>query len=334
MGNCIISKLGGSVDNDNLLQLGDVRLVVKAMSETYASQPNAHKFTLRFFSLEGEPSMEIVGDGYFTDSTMTQNLGKNIVIEDGSGTALPYYVSDGNYEIIIHTRYCMLSFENSAYSNSQSAISLDCDTIRCKIGGTGNNRRISSYGIDNLVGNVKNIFDNPIAGFTQYRDETHTFELAWLESSQCKDTFREINTSGVKVIGSLTDINNLPSLVSCMIISLKTYTNPNENTITGDLADINPYNINNFVTLHLRACVLVTGDISSIAKLYKLTSLNLERSSQLTGNLETFLDAVHANGRTSGKMTIDISSTAIKYNNAALSGQKTVTFSASGWTLA
>lgn len=334
MGNCIISKLGGSVNNDNLLQLGDVRLVVKTMSTTYADKPEAHKFYLRFFSLEGEPSMEIIGNGYFTDSTMTQNLGKNLSITDGSGNSMTFYVSDGDYEIIIHTRYCMLRLGISAYNNSESAITLDCDTIRCKIGGTGNNREISLYGANNLIGNVKNIFDNPIAGFTQYRDETSTINLSWLESSQCRATFRSFSTSSMKVIGKLTDLNNLPSLVSFMLVSNPNNINPSTNAITGDLSDVNPYNISAFTTLHLRGCALITGDISSLSKLYKMTSMYLERSSQLTGSLEEFLDAVHGNGRTSGTLKIDISSTAIKYNNAALSGVKTVTFSANGWTLA
>lgn len=338
MGNCIISKLGGSVSNDELLQLGDVRLNVTSMADAgYATDPQAHTFLLRFFSLEDSPSMEIVGDGYFTDSTMSQNLGKSITIASTSDTY--FYVSDGDYSIIIHTHYHLRRMLIKGVSNMYTGISLDCDTIRCKIDDTSteNNRRFDIYTLNALSGNLKNFLQNNLTNFIFYRYKGSAFNINWFADPQlrCKDTLVQFDTSGTICIGELSSMNNLPAL-SIMTFNLEAgQQDPSTNTITGDLADFNPIGEHSrFTAISIRSAALVTGDISSLSKFYNLGTLNLSNTAQLTGRLESFLDAVHAYGRTSGTMTINISGTAITYNNAPLSAQKTVTFSASGWTLA
>lgn len=336
MGNCIISKLGGSVDNDELLQLGDVRLYVKSMADAgYGTEPDAHKFLLKFFTLEEEPYMEIIGDGYFTDSTMSQNLGKTMIISSTGN--ITYYVSDGDYEIIIHTKYGMQRIDIYSLNNMYSSLCLDCGTIRNKLSGGGNYCRIAIYGVDNIVGEQKNMFVNSISSFIFYRDQQHIINLDWLAepSLKCKDTIYEFNTSGIFLIGKLSSFNNLPSLKTVIINSDARFNDPTKNAITGDLSEFNPISDTSGLTsISIRSCSLVTGDLSSLNRFSALTSLNLSSTAQLTGRLESFLDAVHANGRTSGTMTVNISGTAITYNNAPLSAQKTVTFSASGWTLA
>lgn len=334
MGNCIISKLGGSVDNDSLLQLGDMRLYVKSMEDAgYASDANAHKFILKFHSIEDSPSMDILGDGYFTDSTMSQNLGKSITIADTSEKT--YYVSDGDYEVVVHTKYHLNKFMIQSVGNQYSAISIDCNTIRCKFDETDNSsKRLWLYGLDLLDGDARNIFEADANYIALYRYNKQTIDLGWIQSSKIKNTIRSIDTSSINLIGKLSDINELPSLSSFVINAGTWLTDPTKNAITGDLADMNPVNTQKMANINLRGFALTTGNVSSLAKFSALITLDLSGSPKFTGELEAFLDAVHANGRVSGTLKVNIGGTSITYNGAPMSGQKTVTFTTEGWTLA
>ena len=74
MANCLVTKLNGSVDNNELLRVGEMRVKVESVeSPTKDTQGFGVAFT--------EPTtVEIVGDGYFTDSTLTENKGKSMVV--------------------------------------------------------------------------------------------------------------------------------------------------------------------------------------------------------------------------------------------------------------
>ena len=75
MTKCLVTKLNGSVDNNELLRIGEMRIKVEGV---VSPTKNTQGFTLSFI----EPTtVEIVGDGYFTDSTLTENKGKSINIE-------------------------------------------------------------------------------------------------------------------------------------------------------------------------------------------------------------------------------------------------------------
>lgn len=331
MGNCIISKLGGSVNNDELLRLGDVRLVVDSLGDTYASNPDAHKIKLNFESLEKSPSMEIIGDGYFTDSTMTQNLGKELIFTSTNGT---YYVSDGNYEIIVHTEYDLKLIDVTGVSSMHSVIIIDCDTMRGKLNGNGS---IILTANRNLTGDPKNLLKNEGLTYLKlFRYSLKTIDLGWFSepSLKCREHLYYFGVSGIFLIGKLSDFNNLPALTSVSLNLNSSATDPTTNTITGDLSDFNPLNdASKIIQFDIRSCNLVTGDISSLTRFYNIRYMNMSYSTQLTGKLDEFLDAIHNAGRVSGTMSVNIESTSITYNGGTLSGNHTVTFTTEGWTL-
>lgn len=79
MAKCLVTKLNGSVDNNELLRVGEMRVKVESVeSPTKDTQGFGVAFT--------EPTtVEIVGAGYFTDSTLTENKGKSMVVTGNSG---------------------------------------------------------------------------------------------------------------------------------------------------------------------------------------------------------------------------------------------------------
>ena len=76
---CLVTKLNGSVDNIELLRLGEMRIKVESVE---SPTKDTQGFGVSFI----EPTtVEIVGDGYFTDNTLTENKGKSIVVSSLQG---------------------------------------------------------------------------------------------------------------------------------------------------------------------------------------------------------------------------------------------------------
>lgn len=96
MGKCLVTKLKGSVDG-NLLKIGEFRIGISRLNTPTSTTQKM------YFNFYEDTKLHIVGDGYFTDSALEQNLGKEIVIKKNDQT--PIYVSNGNYEIFVGNKY-------------------------------------------------------------------------------------------------------------------------------------------------------------------------------------------------------------------------------------
>lgn len=111
MNKCLVTKLQGVVGNSSLTKLGEGRIVVTSNPIPSAE---TQKITLQFS--EGT-DIEIIGDGFFTDSALSMNKGKSLHLNQYERTDV--YFSNGNYEI---------SFEKYKLSNilsNNAAINLD-----------------------------------------------------------------------------------------------------------------------------------------------------------------------------------------------------------------
>ena len=69
MNKCFITKLQGVVDNTSLLKLGELRI-------GFSDNGNPSNIQSIGMGVTNPISLEILGDGYFTDSTGSKNLGK------------------------------------------------------------------------------------------------------------------------------------------------------------------------------------------------------------------------------------------------------------------
>lgn len=96
MGKCLVTKLKGSVDG-NLLKIGEFSIGISRLNYPTSDTQKM------YFSFNEDTKLHIVGDGYFTDSALAQNLGKEIVIKKNDQT--PIYVSNGDYEIFVGNKY-------------------------------------------------------------------------------------------------------------------------------------------------------------------------------------------------------------------------------------
>ena len=147
MGKCLVTKLQGSVDNPNLLKIGEMPIYVKKSTESVGAQ---YKLTV-LTSKDSE--INIVGDGYFTDSTMAENKGKTASIPANVSTTV--YFSNGDYYALISNKYDIVNFiltdDGSARLN---CLYIDVDKLKYS-----NNLKILKLTSSDSFGNV-GVFQN------------------------------------------------------------------------------------------------------------------------------------------------------------------------------
>ena len=125
MGKCLITKLNGSVQNDSLLRIGEFMVKVsKVESPTADSQ----KFSVRN---DKDTQLRIIGDGYFTNETLTENKGK--VMDIAANTETLVYYSNGDYEIVVSEKYSLTSigiFKSDSWKSFKGKLSFDIESLK------------------------------------------------------------------------------------------------------------------------------------------------------------------------------------------------------------
>ena len=118
MEKCLVTKLNGAVDNDSLLKIGEMRVeFVKVTNPETAMQA---------ISIDvSEPTiLKIVGDGYFTDKTLSENKGKQITVgNDTIASVTAVFVSNNDTQVSIQNKYNIRKF-NKYYSSSATSSKL------------------------------------------------------------------------------------------------------------------------------------------------------------------------------------------------------------------
>lgn len=87
-------------------------------------------------------------------------------------------------------------------------------------------------------------------------------------------------------------------------------------------------------TLRMAADPMLVGDVVHLGHLIGLTTLTLNTCKNITGTAEALLDAMVANGRTSGTLTLALVESTITYNGTVPTSSLTVTFTSEGWSVA
>ena len=101
MTKCLITKLNGSVQNDSLLRIGEFGIRVSTVESPTA---DSQKFSVLNTK---DAQLRIIGDGYFTNETLTENKGK--VMNIAANTETLVYYSNGDYEIVVSEKYSLTS---------------------------------------------------------------------------------------------------------------------------------------------------------------------------------------------------------------------------------
>nr|DAR44926.1 MAG TPA: Internalin K rich repeat protein [Caudoviricetes sp.] len=108
MSKCLVTKLAGTVNNDSLLKIGELRLSVSTIDS-----PSKNSQGL-YITANQKVNLTITGDGYFTNETLSENKGKTLAIRENTQTL--FYVSNSNVIISLDNKYALLSLFSYASS--------------------------------------------------------------------------------------------------------------------------------------------------------------------------------------------------------------------------
>lgn len=227
MGKCLVTKLSGVVDNNSLLKVGEIRFMVKDVS---TPTNETQKLDITFST---NSSLKIIGDGYFTDSTLNQNLGKSKDVQAGTNTI---YVSNGSFTLIAENKYKIESISMG------SAYSVSIDDLKWS----------------NLY-NITANYTNTEGSISSLKDITRLQSIDLSYTKVVGDIANLSKLTNAKILsficdgvtGNLSSLQNLRNLTSLML-----------KNISGDVSSLNGNE--NITDIRLYNCN-ITGDIASLS---------------------------------------------------------------------
>ena len=122
---CLVTRLNGVTKNNSIPRFGFIKVKVEAVA-------SPTKVTQGFlFNPTENTVITIDGDGYFTDESLSQNLGKTKSVN--AGTLSPVYVSNGNFYVNIPKKVTTFIPKNNSSQNGTAEAnnkSFDIDQLK------------------------------------------------------------------------------------------------------------------------------------------------------------------------------------------------------------
>lgn len=233
MGKCLVTKLNGSVENVELLRLGEMRMKIGKVTD-YTSA--THGFEL---SVSKPVTLEIVGNGYFTDNKLSANKGKSITLDTNNKN---FWVSNDGVEVAIRDKYSItelksfygknfyLDIEDFKYSDALTSLNVENSNISGDISALKNLTGLTYLKMDKstISGNIDSLKNLTELTSLKLTNTNISGDISALKNLT-KLTSLKLNNIQIPLTG---DIGTLSALTKCTEISL------NYCTLTGDLATL------------------------------------------------------------------------------------------------
>ena len=284
MAKCLVTKLNGSCNNPSLKKIGETQIYLKKID-------NQDKTTQGFWiKLSKDSDIEIIGDGYFTDSSLSRNEGKTLHVT--ANTAKSFFIncnSDcvlsilGKYNLI---GYSIYDINNALKDNKHK--SFDIDDLKYSTGLV--DLRVQNSSVYGDIASLKNcaelgsvyLTNSDVYGdIASFADKT---KLSIIDASVINISGNIASISGLTAI---TSINLSNTNVSGDISVFANYTkatsiNLSNTNVSGDISSL--ANVSTLAAL-LASNTNVSGDISALKNLQNLTSAYLKSTNVISGDL-------------------------------------------------
>ena len=305
MEKCLVTKLNGSSDNSELLRVGEMRMnISKVENPTYVTQG--------FFILVSKPTtLEIIGEGYFTDSTLTENKGKTLVIDVNNNNT--FWVSSNDVEIAILEKYSInkmnILFQGAnSFGNNKS---INIDDLKYSLGLTTLSLPMTQVSGD--IANLKNLTGLVSLDLSSTQVSGDIANLKNLTAL----TYLSFNNVS-QVSGDIANLKNLTALTRLYIES--------NAQVSGDVEVFS--GMKNIVYISLKRCTL-TGDLSKIPDNCKFISFqsNINTVLSWTNRPSTaYILALEGNAKITDvdKMLQDQAQCKVGYNSSSYIYEKTI----------
>ena len=273
MAKTLVIKLAETVDNDNLRKLGEMRIFIVPYS-TIPDVPAAIPACFEMKFTASEPfGLELEGNGYFTDSTLTQNLGKTYTAQTGENTI---YVSDSTSLLRLANKYAITSWDisggNSARHYHWTVDGADFAGMGALTFLRSNNTMLSEGSSLACFSKLPNLTQLHLSYMDKGYMNGSLSDIAGLTNLVTLNLFGQEN-----ITGNLSDLSGMTHLQTFWIVSNK--------LITGNLSSL--AGLTELISFEVSSNRLITGDISSITGLTKLYSFNVSGNSNITGDISS-----------------------------------------------
>jgi hypothetical protein len=270
----LITKLESAVNDDTLLPLG-----VLVLHSKEVDSPTAAK---RFVGINGNVTMKIVGDGYFTDSSLTPTTTKEVSFTGAGEHGV--YTSNGNYKI-----YCTMKYDFTRLALNGEGVYIDIDENKFVPACTEIVANSTS-----TKGNIENLKD--WAALKSFRKNGNFACLGLVGNISVfadKSSIERVNLQMTNVEGSLSVFADKTSIGVLSFLDSK--------GIYGNVSEL--AGLVNATTINLNGCNKVVGRITSLGALVSATFIGVQ-STSVTGSNDDLAAALAASGKTSGSVRI------------------------------
>ena len=259
MAKCLVTTLKAAVNDNSLLRIGEMRIKISSMES-----PNEYSQSIKL-GFTKSVDLEIIGEGYFTDATLSANNGKKMTCNVGDNII---HFSNGNYEIAVLDKYSL----NSLTASKQDDKFYPNKVIDLKYLKYSYNLNRLFAGEGNLSGDI-----SALSGLTS---------LTTLNVSNC-------NFSGdISALSGLTSLtylylqnNNLSGDISALSGLTSLYSlDVSYNNLSGDISALS--GLTSLKVLDV-ANNNLSGDISALSGLTSLTYLKVTDNSNISGDVSS-----------------------------------------------
>ena len=208
---CLVTKLKGVVNSDNLVKLGGLRFHVFNNPTPTKSNRKPMIVAVSGSTIE----MTIIGDGYFIEGTPTNwengegSVGKNVSFVQSKTNInnCPYYLSNGNYIVEVTSKYdfvgctlpkyCMFDFNQMSYMSNLTAIDDTCVD-------TGLDMEVSKR-------NVELLYNLPL--LERFESFSTLYNIGNIGAFKKFSTLKKLNIYGCKNLeGSINELGALTNI--------------------------------------------------------------------------------------------------------------------------
>ena len=263
MGKCLITKLQGVVSNNNLKVLGAATVAHFKKVDNPSEQTQSLNIAMSKKSVA-----KIIGDGYFTDRSLTQNKGKELTLE---ATENNVYVSNTDCDVIVLDKYNITTLKSFAKEVSRpnsdmpgKTLDIDdfkyssmqiIDGVQCE--STGNIENLENSNLMVLYITGKGIYGS-------------------ITSLSKNTSFREVSVLKCNNVNG--NISFLSKSTLCKVINL--YGTP----LTGDVANLKDLTQLTYCELYANAKSPIFGNIEAFKNCADLKTLTITESA-LSGDI-------------------------------------------------
>lgn len=334
MDNCLVTKLKGVVDNDNLLKLGE--MVVKFdVAETVSDD------FLAITVSNTKPCVATVKNGTFMNSDYSASEGTEKSIP--ADTAVVLRVSNTGADVHITEKYTLnVSYATYGYFHKGIHFNLTEDT---RYGYNTFNEGIILRGFEDMTGEL-----NKLKGSFTWFDLTNCFSFggtingdftvandfngnSTLIGGVFANSFIDKSKAFIQQISIqqsaiYDDIANFPVCSQLNLLRLS-----GGNKLYGNIANFPQLPLLQY--LYFDDIRNISGELSSLYAANTMVDLGVFNTG-ITGSLEDFAQACVGRGRTSGTLKINLGGTAITYQGVPATNTNwywTITFNGSGYTI-